>query len=104
MLDRDKDGLIEVDEWNVYRAGGYSSWDVNRDGRVDRTEFTNCWNAGGFYPPVAYSPEYESHYWSAFDANNDGWLSPDEYWGAAAWSRLDRNRNGILDRDEWRWW
>ena len=103
MMDRDNDGLIEVHEWNAYRTGGYGSWDVNRDGKVDRTEFTNCWKAGGFYPPAAYSPDYESRYWSAFDTNNDGWLSADEYWGAAAWSRLDRNRNGILDQDEWRW-
>ena len=104
MVDRNNNGFIEANEWNAYRTGAYGFWDADRDGRVDRNEFMNCWQAGGFYPTDAYNRDYWTHYWSAFDANNDGWLSADEYWGAEAWTRLDRNRNGILDSDEWRWW
>lgn len=40
----------------------------------------------------------------AFDANNDGFLSADEYWSASAWARIDVNRNGRIDANEWDWW
>ena len=103
-VDRDNDGWIESDEWTAYRAGAYSFWDADRDGRLDRNEFRNCWYGGGFYPATAYNRDYWNHYWTAFDANRDGYLSSDEYWSAAAWARMDRNRNGRIDSDEWRWW
>lgn len=103
-VDRDNDGWVEADEWNAYRAGGYSAWDTNRDGRISRKEFQNCWYGGGFYQTNYYNRDYWTNYWSAFDANGDGYLSDDEYWSAGAWARMDRNRNGRIDSDEWRWW
>ena len=104
MIDADNDGYVESSEWNAYRTGAYGSWDVNRDGRISRSEFQNCWYGGGFYSASAYNRDYWSNYWSAFDTNNDGYLSNDEYWSGAAWSRMDRNGNGRIDSDEWRWW
>lgn len=103
-IDRDGDGYIENNEWNAYRAGAYSHWDANRDGRISRTEFQNCWYGGGFYASNYYNRDYWNPYWTAFDANRDGYLSSDEYWSAAAWARMDRNRNGRIDADEYRWW
>lgn len=103
-LDRDTDGFIESHEWNAYRAGAYRYWDTDRDGRVDRNEFMNCWYGAGFYDSNYYNRDDWNHYWSAFDVNNDGWLDSNEYWSAAAWTRLDRNRNGRLDANEYRWW
>ncbi len=64
-VDVNNDGWISGDEWNTFRTSACRAWDMNRDGRVDRTEF---------------------EYWSAFDTNGDGFLSADEYWSAAAWS------------------
>ena len=75
-VDVNNDGFISGDEWNTYRTGAYSFWDA----------------------------DYWTNYWTAFDANGDGYLSADEYWSAAAWSRIDRNGNGRIDADEWRWW
>ena len=103
-VDQDNDGWVEANEWNAYRAGGYSAWDTNQDGRISRTEFQNCWYGGGFYQTNYYNRDYWTNYWTAFDANNDGYLSNDEYWSAAAWTRMDRNNNGRIDSDEWRWW
>ena len=100
-VDVNNDGYISGTEWNTYRTSAYSYWDVNRDGRVDRMEFENCWRAGGFYREAYYSPDYWNRYWTAFDANNDGYLSADEYWSTTAWSQLDRNGNGRIDGDEW---
>ena len=36
-------------------------------------------------------------------ANRDGWLTPDEYWGASSWAAFDHNRDGMIDSTEWPW-
>lgn len=104
MMDRDNNGIVTSAEWNAYRTGAYGGWDLNSDGRVSQSEFQTCYAAGGFMPVAYYSPNYWTHYWSAFDTNKDGWLSGDEYWSAQAWASVDRNNNGILDSNEWVWW
>lgn len=104
MVDRNNDGFVSNAEWDMYRTSAYGYWDVNHDGRVDRTEFQNCWYQGGFYAPAYYNRDYWQPYWTAFDTNNDGYLSNDEYWSASAWVRADRNRNGRIDANEWQWW
>ena len=103
-VDVNNDGFISGDEWNTYRTGAYGFWDANKDGRISRSEFENCYRAGGFYRETYYNPDYWTNYWTAFDANNDGYLSNDEYWSAAAWSQIDRNHNGRIDSDEFMWW
>lgn len=103
-VDINNDGMITGDEWNTYRTSTYSYWDVNGDGRISRSEFENCYRAGGFYRDAYYRPDYWTHYWSAFDTNGDGFLSNDEYWSASAWARIDANRNGRIDANEWIWW
>jgi hypothetical protein len=103
-IDVNNDGWITGDEWNTYRTNAYGYWDVNKDGRISRTEFENCWRGGGFYRDAYYNPSYWNNYWTAFDANNDGYLSADEYWSAQAWTRIDANGNGRIDSNEWVWW
>lgn len=103
-VDLNNDGSISGTEWNTWRSGAYSYWDVDKDGRISRSEFENCWRAGGFYREAYYDPMHWNQYWTAFDANGDGYLSSDEYWSAAAWSRIDRNANGVIDSNEWVWW
>jgi hypothetical protein len=103
-IDVNNDGFITGDEWNTYRTNAYGYWDVDKDGRISRSEFENCWRGGGFYRDAYYNPGYWSNYWSAFDANNDGYLSANEYWSAEAWTRIDANANGRIDSNEWVWW
>jgi hypothetical protein len=103
-VDVNNDGVITGDEWNTYRSGAYGFWDTNKDGRISRSEFERCWRAGGFYREAYYNPDYWTNYWTAFDANGDGYLSNDEYWSAAAWARIDKNGNGRIDSNEWVWW
>ena len=103
-VDVNNDGFVSGDEWNTFRTSTYGYWDVNRDGRIDRTEFENCYRGGGFYRTSSYNPDYWTKYWTAFDANGDGYLTADEYWSASAWTRADRNHNGRIDADEWVWW
>jgi hypothetical protein len=103
-IDLNNDGFISGDEWNTFHAKSYGDWDLNHDGRVSRSEFETCYRGGGFYRSTNYNPDYWTNYWSAFDTNGDGYLSPDEYWSAQAWLRIDRNGNGRIDPDEWVWW
>ena len=103
-VDINNDGFISGDEWNTYRTSSYSFWDTNSDGRVSRSEFERCYRAGGFYRDAYYNPDHWTNYWTGFDANGDGYLSNDEYWGTSAWARADRNNNGRIDSDEWQWW
>lgn len=103
-VDVNNDGFITGSEWNTYRTSAYSYWDVNADGRISRSEFERCYRAGGFYRTAYYNADYWPYYWSAFDTNNDGYLSSDEYWSASAWTRIDANRNGRIDTNEWVWW
>ena len=103
-VDINNDGFITGDEWNTYRTSTYDFWDANLDGRISRSEFENCYRAGGFYRTGYYNADYWPYYWSAFDANGDGFLSADEYWSASAWARIDANHNGRIDTDEFVWW
>jgi hypothetical protein len=102
MMDRNGDGFVSQTEWNNYRTGAYGAWDLNRDGRISRSEFGSCWYGGGFY--TGYDRDAYNNYWTAFDANGDGYLSSSEYYSAAAWARMDVNGNGRIDANEWRWW
>lgn len=100
-LDANNDGRVSNAEYDAYRAGAYSGWDTNRDGRISRSEYADCWYGGGFYSTYqrqAYEPS-----WTSFDANNDGYLSSDEYYSASQWARLDRNGDGVIDSSEWPW-
>ena len=100
-IDANADGRISTSEWNNYRSAGYTYWDANRDGRISRAEYANCWYGGGFYDKynrATWEPSYR-----AFDANGDGWLSSDEYWGTTAWAQYDRNGDGVIDSSEWPW-
>ena len=103
-VDANNDGAVTSAEWDAYRTGSYSYWDTDKDGRISRSEFENCWYGGGFYRQAGYDRNYWNHYWTGFDANNDGYLSNEEYWSTATWTRADRNRNGRIDANEWQWW
>ncbi|MES2119779.1 MAG: hypothetical protein V4513_04290 [Pseudomonadota bacterium] len=103
-VDVNNDGFISGDEWNTFRTRSYGDWDINHDGRISQTEFESCYRAGGFYRSAYYNPNYWSNYWIGFDANGDGYLTPDEYWSTSTWARIDRNNNGRIDSNEWVWW
>ena len=103
MIDRDADGFFEVGEWNAFRANAFTGWDVNNDGRIDRSEFGACWYAGGF-ATVGFDRNAWEQNWMGFDVDRSGFIDRDEFFGTAAWTRLDRDRDNRIDlrRGEWR--
>ncbi|MFC1458569.1 PRC-barrel domain-containing protein [Microvirga arabica] len=91
MLDRDRNNTLVRGEFNPFVDRVYTSWDANRNQRLERNEFY-----GGLY--------------NVWDTNRDARLTEDEYnqawdtWGAGLndieFGEFDRNDDGILDRDE----
>lgn len=104
LMDRDGNGHISRAEWDAYRAGAYTGWDVDRDGRISRTEFQNCWYGGGFYGPAYYNRDNWTYYYSAFDPANTGYITTTDFFGDRTWTAIDRNGNGVIDDTEWTWW
>ena len=103
LMDRDGNGHISRAEWDAYRTGAYSAWDTNHDGRISRAEFQNCYSANGFYAPTYYNSGYANNYYTAFDPNNTGYISTDDFFNDRTFDTMDLNHNGIIDDNEWAW-
>lgn len=99
LIDRNGDGRISVDEWNAYRGNSFAAWDANRDGRISRREFANCWYGGGFYG--TYDRVNWQSAFDAFDLNRDGSITPGEFFSGAAWARLDPSHTGYITAWPW---
>lgn len=100
-VDVNQDGFISGDEWRTFGTKTYGFWDANHDGRISRSEFENCYRAGGFYSAGYYNPNYWTNYWTAFDVNGDGYLSADEYWSPSVYAKIDTDNSGRIDGNEW---
>ena len=106
-FDLDRDGLLTLDEyWStllVNRVENWLTWqeDRNRDGKLDRTEFT--WMRG-----VELSL-LKAEYFRRFDVNRNGFLQLDEFPfiidtrnapSQTVFQQHDKNGDGVLNLDE----
>lgn len=83
QMDRNQNGVIELDEWNNYNNSN-SGWNQQNSG------WNNNGNAGDF---------------NSFDRNRDGRLDRNELaragYNQSQLQQMDRNQNGFIERNEW---
>jgi hypothetical protein len=90
-MDVDKDGVITRHEWRG-NARAFDRFDINHDGVLSGAEI--------WIPGTVNQTGVERELLTLFhraDANNDGRLGRNEWWGdAATFARVDRDRDGVL--------
>ena len=91
--DINNDGNFDRAEFTGYGDRGFLGWDGDRDQRLSRTEFESGWTAAGWRDAGTA--------FTAFDDNNDTFLSNDEFFGEDEFGEWDRNANGVLESNEW---
>lgn len=99
LVDRNGDGRISRDEWLAYGPAQFASWDVNRNGRIGKGEFSSCWYGGGF--ATTYNRGNWEPAFAALDVNGDGAITSNEFFSATAWARLDPNNTGVITAWPW---
>ena len=68
--DRNRDGVVTCDEWKSYAGELFDSADANRDGSLDRTEFTKI---------IGTDRMFETADFSYYDGNGDGKVERTEF-------------------------
>lgn len=98
LIDRDGDTRVTRAEYDAFGDGVFGDWDADDDNRISLAEYQRCWTAGGFYNGNVgdHTTTFE-----AFDANDDNFLTEDEFFGDASWRRWDADTDGALMEDDW---
>lgn len=68
--DRNRDGMVTCDEWKSYAAELFDGADANRDGNLDRTEYTKVISTDRMFETVEFG---------YYDANGDGKVARTEF-------------------------
>lgn len=91
--DINNDRNFDQAEFTGYGDRGFLGWDNDKDQRLSNAEFEQGWTQAGWREPGTA--------FTAFDDNNDTFLSNDEFFGEDEFTEWDKNRNGMLEDDEW---
>jgi hypothetical protein len=68
--DRNRDGVVTCDEWKAYAAELFDAADANRDGAVDRTEYSKIITTDRMFETVDFK---------YYDGNGDGKVERTEF-------------------------
>ena len=68
--DRNRDGVVTCDEWKAYAAELFDAADANRDGILDRTEYSKIITTDRMFETVDFK---------YYDANGDGKVARTEF-------------------------
>ncbi len=101
-LDRDRDGVVTLQEMRAMRARRMEALDTNGDSRISRREFMSARPPGARSRRQPQMDRRRARIFSRIDADRDGFISPAE--GEASlvrwFARMDADRNGRLTRRE----
>lgn len=93
LFDTNRNGLFDRAEYTAFRNNNFTTWDTNRDLRIDRNEFGVGWRNMGW--------DDDFGAFGAFDDDADGFLDTNEFFGDDEFGLWDEDRDGVLDGDEW---
>lgn len=91
--DTNNDRNFDRAEFTGFGDRGFLGWDGDKDQRLSRAEFESGWGQTGWREPGTA--------FTAFDDNNDTYLSNDEFFGEDEFSEWDRNSSGVIESNEW---
>lgn len=91
-LDTNRNGVVELAEYNSFSGFSFDEW--NQDGNEELTaaEFHSCWRALGWGNS---EPAF-----AAFDDDNDGILTSEEFFGRDEFQLWDKNSDSALSPEE----
>lgn len=91
--DRNRDGIVTCDEWKAYASELFDSADTNRDGFLDRSEYSKI---------ISTDRMFETADFSYYDANGDGKVARTEFVDKPnrAFALLDKNNECKLSASQ----
>lgn len=92
QADANADGRIDRTEWADYRDITYDDWDIDGDGMIDESEFSNCWAASG--------ADHDHDLYNEWDVDGDSRIGGDEFFADDSYDGYDANQDGYLEGDE----
>ena len=92
-LDTNGNGRIEAPEWMSFRGFAFDNWNKDRDTNLTPAEFHACWRSFGWGDD---QPVFQR-----FDADGNGLLSKEEFFGREAFQRWDSDGDSELGQGEW---
>ncbi|MEQ5788887.1 hypothetical protein J3454_13390 [Erythrobacter sp. NFXS35] len=90
--DTNNDGIFDEAEYTAWGERGISEWDTDADGMLSMQEFDAGWTEAGF--------NNGNDVFLAWDDDNDGFLTDDEFFDDEEWGEWDANNSGMLENDE----
>jgi hypothetical protein len=103
--DTNRDGFVDRSEWSVGQEARFKQLDTDNDGRLSKDEmFSRARQAPGQVMPSDRQLERQDRFFQQVDRNRDGFVSKDEFVGQADrnFARCDLDKDGRTNTAECR--
>ena len=92
-IDADANEVIARTEYVSFSGFAFDNWNLDRDESLSLPEFHRCWRALGWGDATSA--------FTRFDQDDDGALTPDEFFRIEAFQAWDHDDSSSLEPDEW---
>lgn len=103
--DTNKDGFVDRAEWTAGQEARFKQLDTDKDGKLSRDEFfSRARQASGTALPNDKTVERQDSFFSRVDSDRDGTISKAEFMSQADrnFARCDTDKDGRTNTDECR--